>query len=400
MSERPQQPSVYTIPAHRSFADSLVAGLLARFGRDPLELARGRILLPNNRAARAVTDAFVRASGGGLLLPRLIPIGDPELDERLGSALDPVADEPISRAIDPLERLLTLTSIVGRKSGSSAEALRLAVGLARTLDALLVEEIAPAELRTADADAADLAAHWQRSLAQLAVIVEHWPALLAEREAVDLAERRNRLLRRTSERWKTEPPGGFTVAAGVTTAAPAVAALLARVARLPAGMVVLPGLSLADAMPDAEWDALGPDEDGRGEETHPQFHLKLLLDRIGVGRGEVERWRHAGRAASSPARVRAIANAMAAPEFSHKWQSLPPAGRRFSGIRLAELPDPAAEALAIALALREALETPGKTAALVTPDRQLASRVSALLARWGIEADDSAGTPLSQTAPG
>ena len=63
---------------------------------------------------------------------------------------------------------------------------------------------------------------------------------------------------------------------------------------------------------------------------------------------------------------------MAAPDFSHKWETLPPAERRLSGIRLAELADPAAEAQAIALALREALETPGKTAALVTPDRQLA----------------------------
>jgi ATP-dependent helicase/nuclease subunit B len=91
---------------------------------------------------------------------------------------------------------------------------------------------------------------------------------------------------------------------------------------------------------------------------------------------------------------------MAAPDFSHKWETLRPAERRLSGIRLAELPDPAAEAQAIALALREALETPGKTAALVTPNRQLAARVSALLARWGIEADDSAGRPLSATAPG
>ena len=71
-----------------------------------------------------------------------------------------------------------------------------------------------------------------------------------------------------------------------------------------------------------------------------------------------------------------------------------------SGIRRAELPDPAAEAQAIALALREALETPGKTAALVTPDRQLAARVSGLLARWGIEADDSAGKKLSETPAG
>ena len=53
-----------------------------RFGDDPLDLARGRILLPNNRAVRTITEAFVRASGSGLVLPRLVPIGDPELDER------------------------------------------------------------------------------------------------------------------------------------------------------------------------------------------------------------------------------------------------------------------------------------------------------------------------------
>src|SRR5205814_4703554 len=84
-----QRPAVFTIPTHRSFADSLAAGLISKVGKDPLGLASGRILLPNNRAVRAVTEAFVRASGSGLLLPRLIPIGDPELDERIGGALDP-----------------------------------------------------------------------------------------------------------------------------------------------------------------------------------------------------------------------------------------------------------------------------------------------------------------------
>jgi ATP-dependent helicase/nuclease subunit B len=52
MSDR---PAVFTIPSHRSFADALATGLIQRFGRDPLDLARGRILLPNNRAVRAVT---------------------------------------------------------------------------------------------------------------------------------------------------------------------------------------------------------------------------------------------------------------------------------------------------------------------------------------------------------
>ena len=52
-------------------------------------------------------------------------------------------------------------------------------------------------------------------------------------------------------------------------------------------------------------------------------------------------------------------------------------------------------ATAIALLLREALETPGRTAALVTPDAALARRVSARLTRWGVSADSSAGAPLT-----
>ena len=106
-SQHPGRPSVYTIASHRSFADSLVGGLLARYGRDPLALAGGRILLPNNRAVRTITEAFVRASGGGLVLPRLIAIGDPELDDRIGGALDPAdAGEPVPPAIEPLARQL------------------------------------------------------------------------------------------------------------------------------------------------------------------------------------------------------------------------------------------------------------------------------------------------------
>ncbi len=390
--------AVFTIPSHRSFADALAAGLIARFGKDPLALARGRVLLPNNRAVRAVTDAFVRASGKGLLLPRLIPVGDPEIDERIGGALDPVDSPPVPPAIDPTERLLNLASIVG--ADGSAEGLRLAADLARTLDALLIEEIDPTALRDAVDESSDLASHWEKSLLKLQLIYEAWPELLRERGAIDLAERRNRVLHALAERWKSDPPAGFTVAAGITTAAPAVAAVLRRVAHMPEGMVVLPGLWLGDVFPKKEWDALGPDEDKRGEATHPQYHLKLLLDRIGVARDEVRRWRWSGRAASPPARSRAVANAMAAPEFSHKWETLRAAERRLGGIRVAEFPDAAAEAQAVALALRDALETPGKTAALVTPDRQLAGRVSALLRRWGIEADDSAGKPLSHAATG
>src|SRR5439155_3879632 len=133
---------------------------------------------------------------------------------------------------------------------------------------------------------------------------------------------------------------------------------------------------------------------------HPQFHLKLLLDRMGVARGEVEVWRWGGGHDASAARSKAIAHAMASAGFTDKWEKLPASERRFAGVHMLELADSAEEAQPIAIAIREALEQPGRTIALVTPDRALAARVSAHLRRWQIEADDSAGRPLSNMPPG
>jgi ATP-dependent helicase/nuclease subunit B len=399
-------PRVFTIPPHRAFADALAAGLIAQHGRGPAGLAQGIVLVPNNRAARAIQEAFVRRSGGGLLLPRLVPVGDPELDERIGGMLEPLDGEAVPPAIEPARRLMLLGRLVQQhRQCGAAEALRLAEDLARTLDQLLIEDIAPAELGRFAADLPDLSAHWQKSLDQLQLILADWPAELRQRGRIDLAQRRNLLLDAVAARWRTRPPAGFVCAAGITTTSPAVARLLGVVARLGNGSVVLPGLDLL--MPDAEWHALGPHKADeatgfrkRPLETHPQFHLKLLLHRMSVGRGEVGAWRWGGGRDAPAARSRAIAHAMAPPAFTGKWQQLKPADRRLTGVRALELADPAEEAQAIALALREALEEPGRTAALVTPDRNLARRVSAHLRRWGIEADDSAGRPLAQTPPG
>jgi ATP-dependent helicase/nuclease subunit B len=396
------RPQLFSIPAHRSFADALAAGLGARFGG---ELARGIVLLPNNRAVRAVSDAFVRRAGGGLVLPRLVPLGDPELDERIGGALDPLDGPAIPPAVDPIERQLRLARLVQRVRGlDAAEAIRLAADLGRTLDQLIVEEVEPIRLRELTADLPELAGHWQSSLDALELILRQWPAELAELGRVDLATRRNHLLDALERRWRAAPPGGFVCAAGINISAPAVARLLRRVALLEQGLVVFPALDLE--MPEAEWDLLGPHEAEPGRrtppnlETHPQFHLKLLLERMEFARGEVVRWRWGGGRDAAAVRARAIGNAMAPAAATPRWQKLPPAERRLSGVRALEVADPAEEAQAIALALREALETPGRTAALVTPDRGLARRVAAHLRRWDIAADDSAGRPLSQTPPG
>ncbi|HEX7656615.1 MAG TPA: double-strand break repair protein AddB, partial [Sphingomonas sp.] len=405
------RPAVFTIPAHRAFADALAHGLIRRFGKDRMALARGLVLLPNNRAKRSVSDAFVRASEGGLLLPRLVAIGDPEIDEAVGAALDPADDPaPVAPAISPLARRMILSRLVSEERArrgdpiDAAEAVRLAGELARTLDQLLVEEIDPARLRALDLGP-ELSDHWQRSLDLFGIVLDRWPDELRRLGRIDLARRRSLLLERLARRWRTDPPAGFVCAAGVTTSAPAVARLLRCVSELPQGLVVLPGL--ATDMDEAEWHALGPHDPDpvtggrpRSIETHPQFHLKLLLDRMGINRAEVALWREGGGHDAGAVRGRAVDNALAPAAFTGKWTSLPAEARRLSGVRAAELATPAEEAQAIALALREALETPERTAALVTPDRALARRVAALCGRWKIAIDDSAGRPLSILPPG
>jgi len=63
-------------------------------------------------------------------------------------------------------------------------------------------------------------------------------------------------------------------------------------------------------------------------------------------------------------------------------------------VELIEAPDAEWEAAMIALTLRETLQMPDRTAALITPDRALARRVRAHLMRYGIRAADSAGESL------
>lgn len=405
------KPSIHTIPAHRAFADALATGIIARHGKDVLALARGIVLLPNNRAVRALSEAFVRASGGGLLMPRLVPIGDEELGERLGNALDPIgAGADIPPAIPTMERQMILARLVSqvraehRQPVDAGEAMRLGQALGVTIDQLYVAQVDPRRLAELDLDDT-LSSHWNASLRLLEILLTRWPEELARLGMIDLADRRNRLLGHVARRWREAPPAGFVIAAGIATSAPAICAVLRTVAFMPGGDVVLSALD--QHMSAEEWDSIGPFEPDpvtgrrpRAEESHPQFQLKMMLDQIGVARDEVALWRWGGGHDARAARSRNISNAMLPPVHTGKWRGLKADERTLNGVRLLEAATPAQEAQAIALLLREAVETPEHTAALVTPDRELATRVSAHLARWGIAADDSAGQALHLTPPG
>ncbi|MEH6789637.1 double-strand break repair protein AddB [Parasphingorhabdus sp.] len=407
-----RRPSIYNIAAHGGFADALAQGLVDRFAKDAFGLARGLVILPNNRAQRALQEAFVRISEDGLLLPQMAVIGDLDLDESIGVALDSgelALDIPA--AVDPMDRLLTLARLIQKEMGRrddpvlAKDALRLAREFARTLDQLNVEEISLADLRNTEPDSLDLSSHWQDSYRFFLVIADQWQQQLAQWQRVDQAERRNALFDHIAARWRAAPPGHFVVAAGITTSAPAVARFLETISFMPSGMVVLPNLDLI--MPDEEWDQLGPFRPDpvtghmqRAQETHPQYHMKLLLERMSIARGEVLRWPRTCESGAAARRSRALSHAFAIPKLTVRWQGLDSAERSLAGVHTVEARNSAEEAQIVALLAREAIEDPRQRVAIVTPDRSLATRISAHLKRWDIQVDDTAGQPLAKLPEG
>ncbi|MEL6531026.1 MAG: PD-(D/E)XK nuclease family protein, partial [Pseudomonadota bacterium] len=416
--DRSAAPNIYSIAAHRGFADALVAGLVPRYGDETLGLARLTLLVPSSRAARTISEAFVRHSGdAGLLMPRMVTVGDLDLDEALGSLLDPLGASDIAPSVEPTRRWLKLAELLAEemeRDGASplpgASLLRQARELARVMDRLLVEEKTPADLL--DNSILDLepslAEHWQDSIRLFARIQMRWQFWLDENGLVDAATRRNSLFDRASSRWKSDPPKTPIVAAGVTSAAPALARMLRTIAYGPEGAVILPDLDLN--MTDTAWAELGragaapePGDSafgGNDAQTHPQYHLKLLLNRMGIAREEVRPWHRRGIGASEPERSHAISSLFLPPEASKSWIDLDADKRRLSGVRLMTSATSEEEAQAIALLVREALEVPEKRLAVVSADRGLARRVAQHLGRWNIAADDSAGRPLSLTPAG
>jgi ATP-dependent helicase/nuclease subunit B len=379
---------VFSIGIDRRFADELAAGVLAEYGRDPLKLADILILLPTRRSVRSLREAFLRASDGKpTLLPRMAPLGD--LDDDVWDDLPGGEALTLPPAIGRAEREALLSELVlaFKEDGepiaqTSAQALKLARELGSLLDELAIDGV-PFDRLEALVDG-NFATHWRRTLKFLAIVGEHWPQILAERGQVDALDRRTRAIRAQAARWRERPPTTPVIAAGSTGSQPATRELMTVIAGLPQGAVVLPGLDRE--MDDESWTKLDP--------THPQFGLHELLKAFECDRKDVAEW------LGSPgdrSRLQLIAELMRPGETTDTWQR--PNAAALEHVTRADCANPHQEALVIALALREALDTPHRTGALITPDRDLARRVAAELRRWNVDIDDSAGQPLADTPP-
>lgn len=402
-------PSTPFLPAlARALLDgALVEGFAPR--GDPLALAGATVFLPTRRAGRLFADALLEASGApALLLPRIVPLGDVDEDALAFSEDAPVLAAP--HAIAPVHRRLVLARLVARWRDTLSKAVEreaVAAGTAATFalaDALgaLFDDLTTAGLGVERLDGLvpdELDRYFKVGLDFVRIARRAFTAYLDESGLVEPAVRRDALVDAEARRLTAlGADAGPVIAAGSTGSMPATARLLKAIAHLPRGAVVLPGLDRD--LDESSFARLADARDGAPD--HPQFGLARLLGTVGVTREEV-----AALAPPAPfGRERLMSEALRQAETSDLWatlaERLPPdrLAAAMAGISVVEADDPRAEALAIALLLRDSLERPGETAALVTPDRELARRVAAEMARFGVGLDDSAGTPLADSPQG
>ncbi|MBR1777198.1 MAG: double-strand break repair protein AddB [Alphaproteobacteria bacterium] len=383
--------NVFTIAPVFSFADTLAAELLRQHEAFPHELAKTVIFLPTRRACKTVQEAFLRQSEGKpLLLPRLISFSSIEDEETQGRLclLNNMPDLPA--AILPLRRRLLLARLIQQRSPQSLNAeksLFLADALASLLDEAYIEGMPFERLRDLVPD--ELAVHWQEILKFLEIITDFWPKILQEEGVIDVADRRVRLFQAQARLWRETPPDFPVIAAGSTGSQPATAELLDAIASVKNGKVILPGLDML--LDEKSFNACEP--------SHPQYNLKQLLKKMGITRADVQPF--GGQPPIRQERLRLISEAMRPSATTDLWRTAEPFTKEaVEGIEKIDCSSVQEEALTIALILRQTLEMPGKTAALITPNRALARRVAAEMNRWGIVMDDSGGTNLTLTEPG
>ncbi|WP_439524208.1 double-strand break repair protein AddB [Marivita sp.] len=386
-------PRIFALPSGADFAMELVRGLKARLvDRPPEAMARVELILNTRRMQRRVESVFDQFGAG--FLPRIRLITD---------LADPVDKARLPKPVPALRRQLELAELVARlidldpSLAPRSAIYDLAQSLGALLDEMQAEGVTPDDI--AALDVTDQSGHWERAQRFLQIVTHYFDPNSEEPDAATV----NRLaLTNRLNRWHEAPPTHPIIVAGSTGSRGSAFRLMSAVARLPQGAVVLPGFDTD--MPQDVWNVLRDNvrntEAMQGED-HPQFRFARLMDALDIRHDQVVAWTRTPP--PNPARNALVSLAMRPAPVTDQWLSdgpkLPPLKEAIQSLTLLEAQSPRDEARAIALRLRQAAEDQ-TSAALITPDRMLTRRVTALLDRWGILPDDSAGTPAQLTAPG
>ncbi len=334
---------MYGVSFSESLAQALATDLLDRYHDNPFQLAQIQIVVPTKRACLTLKNAFMKlAPKQALLLPKMNPLY--ELD---------ILDESIPPALDNLQRIALLAKLCEAKPNilSYEQALKMAISLTELLDTAYQYDLDLSNINQL-VETEQFASHWQQTVSFLDILHTHWPKILAERGKIDKMDRTVRLIRKFTEKIK-QNPNQTIVLAGFNDLFPAVKELIQTANQNKNNLIL---------------------QDNFYEETKetPFYTDKHLPQEQAV--------------------IQALTQ--------DSWENIHLSEKTFENVKLINANTTTEEALTIALLLRQALETPNQTAALVTTDRNLSRQVISQMHRWHIELDDSAGTPLNHTSIG
>lgn len=381
---------VFATPLGVDFCAALIDGLdTALHGQGPEALARVEIHVANARMQRRLQALYTQRGPG--LLPRIRPV----------LSLAETADlEGLPPAMSPLALRLELAQLIAKLIDANpdlaprAALYDLADSLADFMGEMVEEGVTPDDI--ASLDMGEHSEHWTRARDFLGIAQQ----VIAAGDRPTPEARQAIVVDRLIAEWRNKPPNHPVIVAGSTGSRRATFRLMEAVADLPQGAVILPGIDRD--MPSAIWRGLLEGRrSGLAGEDHPQFRLAKLSDAMGLDPANVPLW--GSSTPAEPKRNAVISLALRPAPVTNQWRTEGPkladVTGAMAGVTLLEAPSPQMEATAIALRMRRAVED-GQRAALVTPDRRLARKVTAQLDRWRILPDDSAGQVLAQTAPG
>jgi len=379
-------PRVFALPPGCSFPKEFVAGLKSRLRDQPPEkMAQTEIIVNTSHNEQAIRDEFIK--GEASFLPRLSQLT--ELRSNIRFPEIPAAVPPLRRRLELFQAVAKLMAADDR-FGSRFTAFELADTLAEVMDEMNSEGVSPDAL--GNLDVSSQAEHWDASLKFLRIIEQY----LRIDSIPDFETRQRLVAEKMVSDWQAEPPEHPLIMAGSTGSRGATQLLMQAIANLPQGAIVLPCFDFH--LSGEIWSGMS---DPSVSEAHPQFRFRQLMDRLGIESDAVLPWR--SDVAVNEPRNMLVSLALRPAPVTDQWLV---EGPRLADLQLAtqkltllEAPTPRLESVAVALKLRECAHA-SRTAALVTPDRNLARQVKAALRRWGIVPYESDGQPVSETPRG
>ena len=341
-------PSIFSVPFGVPFFETVVNHVLSEVGNDPLVLSDVVIVLPSPRMATGLKNAFLKRLGGSAILPNIRTLSFSEDD------MDVLRfeEELSANTLSPLARLMVLAHLVKAKAPDLpyTQILDEAWQLGQVFQRFSAYNITLEKVVDVLPD--ELAEAWKDNLDFLKIACQLYPNWLENEGKIDASVASQTLMRDLVKRHLKNPKR--LLAVGFSDTTPVGQAVLKDIAEHAVGQIIFPPLEVMDTP---------------ASPTHPLFSLYKLMDVIGVQAKNITFLGGEEKSSFIPCDNLTFVEAHSAQE----------------------------EAETIALMMRETLQHPNKTCALIAPDRTLAQRVCAALRYFDVDVDDSAGTPLSAT---